>query len=347
MSPFPDRPTPISQKEYAASFGNNVFGFPKVQMANDVYMLLCDLGGTLICGLIAMLLYGISILQTYMYFLNYPRDAKWMKILFHLMLSKVTVIATLTTVQTTFHLSVLGLGWWGIYVGALLNYIIIILVQTFFAKMIYHLTAGVKRYFLMVGFATFILSGFSNVFFNSIYARLLRANFHAFSTRDLFQSATIEDFIPWIPKLLVPLRMLRMISDATTTLSLCLILFDANVQFKPSIKLVRTIIIYAINRLALTTIVGTVQTIMMIVNPHDISSLSIDYIAAHLYINSFLASLNARNSLRGGNPVLSYNVPGTQASALEFGHRQTATVTLPLVRLDEKLRDSALNKGWR
>ncbi|THU88885.1 hypothetical protein K435DRAFT_865828 [Dendrothele bispora CBS 962.96] len=63
--------------------------------------------------------------------------------------------------------------------------------------------------------------------------------------------------------------------------------------------------IYAMNRLVLTTIVGVAQTIMIIVNVNNISGYSIDYISVHLYVNSFLAALNARNNIRG-NTVVPY-----------------------------------------
>ncbi|THU88886.1 hypothetical protein K435DRAFT_803158 [Dendrothele bispora CBS 962.96] len=74
---------------------------------------------------------------------------------------------------------------------------------------------------------------------------------------------------------------------------------------KDSVKLIRTIMIYAMNRLVLTMIVGLAQTIMIIVNVNNMSGYSIDYISVHLYVNSFLAALNARNNTRG-NSVVSY-----------------------------------------
>ncbi|THU97153.1 hypothetical protein K435DRAFT_778185 [Dendrothele bispora CBS 962.96] len=270
MSSLPDRPTPISQSAFAKSYG-----------------------GTLICGFFAILFYGVSLLQTYMYYLKYTRDTIWMKllVLFITILGTVQIGLICTTIYTYLVISytnpsILAGGLWSVYIGVILGYIVCVIIQTFFAKMIYHLTSGVKRYLLVTGFAVFIISEFA---FGICWVVME------------FKSATLAQLVPWVSKLLVPLRILRMVSDGTTTLSLCLILFDANVQFKPSVKLIRTIIIYAINRFILTTIVGCVQTILMLVDPHSISALSIEFIAVHLYINSFLAALNARNRIRGAN----------------------------------------------
>ncbi|THU81427.1 hypothetical protein K435DRAFT_873358 [Dendrothele bispora CBS 962.96] len=44
---------------------------------------------------------------------------------------------------------------------------------------------------------------------------------------------------------------------------------------------------------------------MLIVDSHNVAGFAIDYIAVHLYVNSLLASLNARNHIRG-NAVGSY-----------------------------------------
>ncbi|KAK7458772.1 hypothetical protein VKT23_009776 [Stygiomarasmius scandens] len=293
MSSLPSRPTPISQKAFAESYG-----------------------GTLICGFFAILFYGISLLQTYLYYLKYTRDMIWMKLLVLL----ITVLGTAQiglicasiyryVIVSYDNPEILAGGLTTIFVGVILGYIICVMVQIFFTKMIYHLLTGVKRYILITGFAIFIISEFA---------------FGICWVVKEFQSATLAELVPWVLKLLVPLRILRMVSDGATTFTLCSILCDARVRFKPSMKLLRTIIIYAINRFALTTIVGSIQTIIMLVNPHSISALSIEFIAVHLYINSFLAALNARNRIRGNR------VASTYISSSEMNHQPASTnVNLP------------------
>ncbi|KAK7464941.1 hypothetical protein VKT23_006149 [Stygiomarasmius scandens] len=107
-------------------------------------------------------------------------------------------------------------------------------------------------------------------------------------------------------------------------LSLCFILLDTQVHLNSSIRLIRTIVLYAVNRFVLTTIVGSVQTILHLIDQQNISALFIDYIAVHclVYVNSFLAALNARNNIRG-NPTVSYT-----SSDLQRIHGSTS-VNLP------------------
>ncbi|THU88887.1 hypothetical protein K435DRAFT_803159 [Dendrothele bispora CBS 962.96] len=106
MSALPDRPTPVSQGTFATFYG-----------------------GILICGFIAIFLYGISVLQMYMYFLNYQKDTRWIKLL-------VLLIGPDFIISYT-DLSVLDSGYWTACVDAIMNrstegvqYIVVVLVQT-------------------------------------------------------------------------------------------------------------------------------------------------------------------------------------------------------------------------
>ncbi|KIJ56797.1 hypothetical protein M422DRAFT_22940 [Sphaerobolus stellatus SS14] len=63
-------------------------------------------------------------------------------------------------------------------------------------------------------------------------------------------------------------------------------------------KLVNTLITYAINRFVLTVCVVVFQAIILIVRPEDIWTMVIEFVAVALYTNSFLGTLNARNHLR-------------------------------------------------
>ncbi|KAK7464979.1 hypothetical protein VKT23_006187 [Stygiomarasmius scandens] len=132
-----------------------------------------------------------------------------------------------------------------------------------------------------------------------------------------------------------------MLSDALTTSALCATLYDAKVHFKPSVKLVRTIIVYAMNRFILTTIIGCVQMIVMIINPHNQAILAADFISAHLYINSFLATLNARNRIRaigtGGTfvDVSSFSEGPSGAYTFDAARSRTTNVNLPDVSAQE------------
>ncbi|THU82247.1 hypothetical protein K435DRAFT_784698 [Dendrothele bispora CBS 962.96] len=277
---LPERPTPITPGMFASSYG-----------------------GILICGWFTILFYGMALLQTYMYFLRYRKDNLWLKLLVSIVSTRSeSVLNELNSIPYSYaDPSILNTESWT------LHYLAITTVQMFFARMIFQLLKGFRKWLLVVGLVMFIISEFGWIV-------------------KQFQSTSLSDLSQWLPKVLVPLRILRMLSDAATTLSLCLTLFDAEIHFKPSIKLVRTIIIYAINRFILTTIVNTVETIVMIVQPDNTSILSVDSLSVNLYINSLLATLNTRDHVRAiGMDVTSF----VSLGELEFHPTRANTVNLP------------------
>ncbi|THV00914.1 hypothetical protein K435DRAFT_427282 [Dendrothele bispora CBS 962.96] len=56
---------------------------------------------------------------------------------------------------------VLTTGSWTIYVSSLFDYLIVITVQMFFAKMIFQLLKGFRKWLLVVGLMMFIVSEFA------------------------------------------------------------------------------------------------------------------------------------------------------------------------------------------
>ncbi|KAK7449252.1 hypothetical protein VKT23_013397 [Stygiomarasmius scandens] len=98
---------------------------------------------------------------------------------------------------------------------------------------------------------------------------------------------------------MVPLFVIRVLSDTVTAVALCVILFDSRTAFARSLRLIKTLMIYAMERFVLTTLVVFVQTIILIAKPKSIWAMVIEFVTAQLYTNSFLATLNSRNHLRG------------------------------------------------
>ncbi|KAF9490272.1 hypothetical protein BDN71DRAFT_1511449 [Pleurotus eryngii] len=96
---------------------------------------------------------------------------------------------------------------------------------------------------------------------------------------------------------MVPLFLTRVVSDALVSATLCIILYDAR-SFARSLKLIKTLIVYAMNRFLLTTLVAIFQTVVLIIEPESIWAMIIELITAQFYVNSFFAVLNSRSHLR-------------------------------------------------
>ncbi|THH04474.1 hypothetical protein EW146_g10166 [Bondarzewia mesenterica] len=138
---------------------------------------------------------------------------------------------------------------------------------------------------------------------------------------------------------MVPLLSIRVVSDAVTAVTLCVQLYDARTGFGRSIKLVNTLIIYAVNRFVLTTVLAIIQLIILIIRPDTIWAMTLELISVHLYVNSLLATLNSRSHLRGlGDGDAGYNsynssrrVPG---GAIHFASGRPDTSAIPSRVLD-------------
>ncbi|THU81063.1 hypothetical protein K435DRAFT_809384, partial [Dendrothele bispora CBS 962.96] len=244
---------------------------------------------------------------------------------------------------------VLTTGSWTIYVSSLFDYLIVITVQMFFAKMIFQLLKGFRKWLLVVGLMMFIVSEFG-FFRNSDHKnwdgkllesrRLIRnklgwivkdskisihidcesINMGLKTSRSAPHSANAircsDDSIP----LLDSVRCESSFQAVYETSSDNYYLRNKPFHFDDNL----------ISREFSLRIVGSVQTIVMIANPHNRAILSVDYLSAHLYINSLLAALNARDRVRAiGMGAASYvssgevnptrantvNLPGMQSSA--------------------------------
>ncbi|KAF9488449.1 hypothetical protein BDN71DRAFT_457379 [Pleurotus eryngii] len=266
MSGLPDRVTPMSQSTFEEIFGSS-----------------------LVACQVMFVLYGIASLQAYMYYVNYPRDSLRMKALVGGIWGLATLHAALLT-HTVYHYSVksytrpmiLPDGEWSCYTAVATGIIICFIVQTYFTRMIFLMMSGRWRVILT---AALILLLVAQIGFGIYFSYSL---FHLWELLKLHECVYTA---------MVPLFVTRVISDATVSATLCIILYDAR-GFNGSMRMIKTLIIYSINRFLLTTLLVVTQTVILISRPESIWAMVIEYITAQLYVNSFLATLNSRNRLR-------------------------------------------------
>ncbi|THU98486.1 hypothetical protein K435DRAFT_964928 [Dendrothele bispora CBS 962.96] len=269
MSGLPDRPTPLSQTEFEQSYGS-----------------------AFICMVIGVFLYGISILQSYMYFMKYPGDSIFIKLLVSSLIVLGTIFTTLNCVDV-YHFLVLSYtkpqllieGDWSLYAPGPLGTAMCFLVQAFFLHVIRQLAKRTLR---------IILTG--------VVVPLILAHL----TIGIF--ITIRQFQVWFPvqmtstpfvySTMVPLLVLRIVPDTIISVSLCSILLDSRTGLKKTTKLINTLVVYAINRFVLTTMVVFVQLVLILVKPQNEVAIVMDVVTAQLKFNSLLATLNARSHLR-------------------------------------------------
>ncbi|KAJ8516993.1 hypothetical protein ONZ45_g5750 [Pleurotus djamor] len=320
---LPDRITPVTQAMFDETYGQTFVS-----------------GASLICSQILLVLYGLATLQTYMYFMNYTRDPKSIK----LTVLWIWLLSTLHAAfisHTEYHYlaksysdpMLLIDGEWSVYSGIAVGVAICFCVQVFFARMIFCLTNGATQRMLAVSFAVLIMA---------------HAVFGIYISYDLFHLWEIPALHAAVYRSMVPLLIIRVVSDALTAGTLCVILYDSK-SFARSLKLLNTLIVYSMNRFILTTLVVIVQTIILLKRPRSIWAMAIEFITAQLYVNSFLASLNSRNRLRhigNSNSIsLSYIqpssiTPGNEDHPGELGQRNKEDRTSDLTALQFRRRSS-------
>ncbi|KAF9491236.1 hypothetical protein BDN71DRAFT_1453052 [Pleurotus eryngii] len=193
-------------------------------------------------------------------------------------------------VHTVYHYSVksysqpmiLPDGEWSCYTAVTIGIVICFIIQTYFTRVIFLMTSGRWRVILTAVLMLLLVAeiGFCIYFSYSL--------FHLWELLKLHECVYTA---------MVPLYVIRVISDATVSATLCIILYDAR-GFTMSMRLIKTLIIYSINRFLLTTLVVVAQTAILISKPESIWAMVIECINAQLYVNSFFATLNSRNRLR-------------------------------------------------
>jgi len=279
-------------------------------------------GAMYIGATIAVMMYGITSLQTYLYYVYYPNDPASMKWL-------VAFVWMLETVQTACvthaiyyyvianYLNPVALlrGVWSLFSSVGINVFIAFVVQCFFTKRIYGLCSTRTRYWLIPLIALIV---FAHLCFGMETVGLL-------AQREDFSKVAQISLIA-----ATPFAIFAVLSDVVIAGALCVLLHRgrAGSSYRSTNTLVNTLIIFSINRCLLTSVVAVAETIMYAIFPESLWFIGIDFVIGKLYANSFLATLNTRRALRGRGAVASAD-PGVEelSTDIRFAHPSASTST--------------------
>ncbi|KAH9841050.1 uncharacterized protein C8Q71DRAFT_436103 [Rhodofomes roseus] len=220
-----DRPTPVSQSLFQQTYG-----------------------GSLASCQIMLVFYGISVLQTYLYFLRYEKDHPLLKLLV-LALFILSTIHAAFVCHTVWHYLIFSYtdvdllldGEWSVYVATAVGVCACFLVQSFFARTIYTLLRGKWRMLVTTITVTLFLA---------------QLGFGVALAVKLFQIWDLYLLKEAVDSTMIPMFCSRMASDAVFTITLCVVLYDTSTDSNyssGSVRLVKLLIVYAINRFVLTT----------------------------------------------------------------------------------------------
>ncbi|KAI6021799.1 hypothetical protein BKA83DRAFT_678281 [Pisolithus microcarpus] len=247
---------------------------------------------TFVAGFISAMVYGITALQTYTYYMHYSDDALTLKLL-------VAAVWVLDTAHVSLMIHALyyyliatygvptSLEYiiWSLPASDLVNVFIVFGVQCFFTYQIYYLCRPRVKWWVTTPIMVLVLA---------------QLGFGAETdiTEIIHHNASI------VPQILyhgvTPAVATIALAEIMITVSLCVLLYDKGSRstLARTKRLLNTLIIYAINRCLLTSVVVIVDLATAVDINMDIWSMGLSFIVGKLYANSLLASLNAREHLR-------------------------------------------------
>ncbi|KIK28313.1 hypothetical protein PISMIDRAFT_674025, partial [Pisolithus microcarpus 441] len=248
-------------------------------------------GATLIGGLVSAMLYGITNLQTYVYYMHYSEDDSTTKFI-------VAIVWVMDTLHVSFmcHMlyyylitnygALMSLEYivWSFSASLVVNSFVITIVQLFFAHKIYHLSRRKLRWLVTAPIILLVLAQFG---FSMATAAVTLVN-------DTVTYATQARYYTAFPAVFTIL-----LAEVLNTVSLCVLLYEKGSRSAvPRTKrLLNTLIIYAVNRCLLTLPIVIAEATL---DADNIVAwtMALTFLTPKLYANSFLASLNTRQHLR-------------------------------------------------
>ncbi|KAI0353671.1 hypothetical protein OH77DRAFT_1522241 [Trametes cingulata] len=244
-------------------------------------------GAFLIGTLVGVMLYGMTVHQTYQYFRTYPEDEHTKRLLvtalfvletFHIMLC--SHVCYVYLIGNYNYPPALKQGNWSLDLLTLVSGVIIILSQSYFARRVYLLGGGSFR--LLVLLTCLLLIGELGFF---TAATVQAFEFPAFTH---FQSST------W---LISAGAAMAACADILLAGVLVVVLRRNAVGMKRLGTVIEILILYTISTGLLTSLVDLLSLVFSLFWPSNLIYTAFGIVSTKLYANSLLAALNARKHL--------------------------------------------------
>ncbi|KAL6299838.1 hypothetical protein BKA93DRAFT_571695 [Sparassis latifolia] len=237
--------------------------------------------GALLMGtFIASVAFGITLMQTYVYFAAFPNDPRlihatvWVLLIFdtgHITLAWHMMYHWL--ILNFNNPDALGIVVWSLNITVILTGLITLIVQGFYARRVFILSD--RNWFLTI---TIIILAIVRLVVGIVNA----VKFFELKYIDLF------------PKVCGPIVGLSLgagtAADVLITASLVYLLRGHKTGFNSTDTVVDRIVFYTVNTGLLTSVVGVVVIITFVSIPHDMIYFSIYLTLSKLYINALLAT---------------------------------------------------------
>ncbi|KAI0045135.1 hypothetical protein FA95DRAFT_1607948 [Auriscalpium vulgare] len=246
-----------------------------------------SLGGLYIGIVVGSALWGVTALQTWSYYREYPEDAWQLKLLIAVAFTLDTVhqifishTGYLYLVSNYFNPRALEHVQWSIKVEVLVAGLVAVLVQGFFVSRIYKLSN--KRMVLTLGVTVLVVCQFT--------AYILYCA-KAFGMKTFAQISTVKDFS-------MSINATTVAADLAITGALCCLLHKSRTGIKCSDTMINRMIIFTVTSGLLTSLDSICSLVTIAALPNTYIYITFFFALSRLYVNSLLATLNARARYR-------------------------------------------------
>ncbi|KAI0039476.1 hypothetical protein FA95DRAFT_1550637 [Auriscalpium vulgare] len=247
------------------------------------------MGGLYISIVVSGSLWGVTALQTWHYYLNYPQDPWHLKAIVAVVFSLDTLHQILIAhtgywylVTHYFEPQFLGHIVWSIAAEVVVAAIVALTVQCFFIMRIWQLS---KKSLIIVGLVSALV--LSQFLVTIVYlARVF--------TRDLWTYAKLAT----IKGLSMSINAATVAADVSIALVLCYFLGSSRTGFRRSDTVINKLILFAVNTGLITSIDAVCSLVTIAALPNTFIYISFFFAQSRLYSNSLMATLNARKYLR-------------------------------------------------
>ncbi|OBZ66576.1 hypothetical protein A0H81_13376 [Grifola frondosa] len=281
-----------------------------------------DVLGSLLIGIfVACVLYGVTTLQTYMYFQMYPEDPSPLK-------TMVTVVWIMETIHTVFCMQFayryvithfgdekfMGEIYWSGGITVLLGIFITLAVHSFYIRRVWIVS---NKSIPMTALVTFFA-----------------ACRFGFGIATSVMSYSIPEWVTFRSRTAPLVTISAGIGGAAIVdvlVASCLIYYlrRSRGSWESSNNRLHLIMVYTVNTGAITSIVSVLCVILFATEKGSLAFLGLVEIQSKLYANSFLASLNARQHIRN-----KFNSGSNYYPSIEFSSRSQYRSTVPAPQVE-------------
>ncbi|KDR70423.1 hypothetical protein GALMADRAFT_254862 [Galerina marginata CBS 339.88] len=246
------------------------------------------LGAAFLGTLAAAVLFGVTIVQTYIYYVHYPNDWRFQKIFVGILLVLDAVHLAITT-HAIYAYTILDFGnlaklthvIWSFKLETALNVLIITIVQSLYALRVWKLGRHFSRWWPIVTVAV-VLGGYAVGLLLAIktyhITKFIELEGIAWAVEASFATSTAIDVV--------------------LSASMCYYLYKSRTTFTETNNRIITIMNYVVVSGTLTSACSLSALITYVTMPNNFIFLGISFLLTKLYISSYMAMLNARKVTR-------------------------------------------------